>query len=105
MVLNSQTYHEMTVEVEFFNGTKSDYIVFDRPDTEKLHIKGPFCALKPTIVRIWNETTPVKDKPIAQTQAFLEGMGVITYQIASNDVRIGTKFGVMCSFGDCGNRG
>ncbi|EPB80107.1 hypothetical protein ANCCEY_00795 [Ancylostoma ceylanicum] len=71
-----------------------------------LHITGLLCNLKPTILKAYKEAPGPGVKPIGQTAAFIEGIGMLDYLIYPNvPPRMGMRAGVSCGFGDCGSRG
>ncbi|GMR48505.1 hypothetical protein PMAYCL1PPCAC_18700 [Pristionchus mayeri] len=71
---------------------------------QHFRIKGLFCNMKPTILETYEVDPRSGDaKPNKTTQAFIEGFGVMDYQIGDmHTPYVASKIGVFCGFGDCG---
>ncbi|CAD6193522.1 unnamed protein product [Caenorhabditis auriculariae] len=103
MRLTTQTWYDTYVQVTWFNETKSDVYEFHEDGkTLKLRMKGLICNMKPTIVEVFKECPTTGVKPYARSSTFLEGLGFMEYVILSDGLSIGTRTGVLCSWGDCG---
>ncbi|VDP62363.1 unnamed protein product [Heligmosomoides polygyrus] len=80
----------MWAQFTFHNETKSQlfrsstYIPFEFNDPTQnytIHITGLFCNLKPTILKAYKEPPTPDAKPLGQTSAFIEGMGMLDYTV------------------------
>ncbi|KAK6747711.1 hypothetical protein RB195_000731 [Necator americanus] len=103
----SETHHPMWAQFTFHNETTSPVYTFTREGQNyTLHITGLFCNLKPTVLKAYKEAPGPGVKPVGQTSAFIEGMGMLDYLVYWNfPPRMGMRAGVSCGFGDCGSRG
>ncbi|VDP16858.1 unnamed protein product [Heligmosomoides polygyrus] len=103
----SESHHPMWAQFTFHNETKSQVFEFNDPTQNyTIHITGLFCNLKPTILKAYKEPPTPDAKPLGQTSAFIEGMGMLDYTVYYNvPPRMGMRVGVSCGFGDCGSRG
>ncbi|KHJ93015.1 hypothetical protein OESDEN_07079 [Oesophagostomum dentatum] len=87
VVLVSQTDRPVWAQFTFHNGAKSQ-------------------ILNPSILTTYSELPHAYSRPIGSTSAFLEGVGVVDYQVHDTLApRMGMRLGVTCAFGDCGGRG
>ncbi|RCN33145.1 hypothetical protein ANCCAN_21021 [Ancylostoma caninum] len=103
----SETHHPVWAQFTFHNETTSPVYAFTKAGQNyTLHITGLLCNLKPTILKTYKEAPGPGVKPIGQSAAFIEGMGMLDYLIYPHvPPRMGMRAGVSCGFGDCGSRG
>ncbi|KJH49029.1 hypothetical protein DICVIV_04867 [Dictyocaulus viviparus] len=105
--LLSESNEPVWAQFLFHNGTESPVYEFKSKDSNHtVNIMGSPCNMKPTVLKSYKEKPGRDSKPLGESSAFIEGVGMLDYQIYANSPpRMGMRLGVSCGFGDCGARG
>ncbi|CAI5447491.1 unnamed protein product [Caenorhabditis angaria] len=105
-VIQSETEHELWAQFTFHNKTQSELMQFSSYGQNKtVPISGKFCNFAPTILKAWSKYPKKDDKPLGETSAYLEGMGVMYYKLHAKTGPSAVRADRMiCAFGQCRGR-